>query len=404
MENVTFQMIMEAAKNLKGVIKETDLCYSETLSGMTNGEIYLKLENLQQSGSFKIRGAYNKMMHLSEEEKKCGVVASSAGNHAQGVAISAKKLGIKSTVVMPKNAPFAKISATRQFGAEVVLEGNVYDDAYQKALEIKEATGAIFVHPFNDPYVIAGQGTIGLEILKEQPDLDIVLVPIGGGGIASGIALAVKTINPKIKVVGVQTENAPSMYESVRLGRVEKVPIHRTIADGIAVGKPGDLTFPLICQYVDEIITVTETEISQAFLLLLENCNLVCEGAGAVSVAALLAGHLDVCGKKVGAILSGGNIDINLIESIINHAMITTGRRTTIKVLLNHQAGELSLFLDTIAKELGNVLVIHQNRHKEGLSMYQLEVFVVVETIDEEHKRRVIEKLLEANYEIEYTT
>lgn len=403
MENVTFQMVIEAARELKGIIKETDFCYAETLSGLTKGEIYLKLENLQQSGSFKIRGAYNKMVHLTEDEKKSGVVASSAGNHAQGVAISASKLGLKSTVVMPKNAPFAKISATRKYGAEVVLEGDVYDEAYQKALEIKEATGATFVHPFNDPYVIAGQGTIGLEMLKEQPDLDVVLVPIGGGGIAAGIALAVKTINPKIRVIGVQTENAPSMYESVRLGKIEKVNIHRTIADGIAVGRPGDLTFPLICRYVDEIVTVTETEISQAFLFLLENCNLVCEGAGAVPVAALLSGHLDVRGKKVGAVLSGGNIDINLIESIINHVMITTGRRTEIKVLLNHRAGELSLFLDTIAKEFGNVLVIHQNRHKEGLSMYQLEVSVVIETIDEEHKKRVIEKLLEANYEIEYT-
>lgn len=403
METVTFQMIVEAARNLKGVVKETDFCYSETLSDLTKGDVYLKLENLQQSGSFKIRGAYNKIIHLSDEEKKCGVVASSAGNHAQGVAISASKLGIKSTIVMPKSAPFAKIYATRKYGGKVVLHGEVYDEAYEKAIEIQEATGATFVHPFNDPYVIAGQGTIGLEIMQEQPDLDVVLVPIGGGGIASGIALAVKMINPNIKVIGVQTKNAPSMYESLKCGHVEATPVNKTIADGIAVGEPGDLTFSIIKDYVDEIITVSETEISQAFLLLLENCNLVCEGAGAVSVAAIMSRKLDLKNKKVGAILSGGNIDINLIESIINHAMITTGRRTEIKVTVNHKPGELNAFLATIAEELGNILTIRQSRYREGLSMHHLEVTVVVETLDADHKQRLIKKLIETGYEIEYT-
>lgn len=402
-ETVTFQMIVEAARNLKGVVKETDFCYSETLSDLTKGDVYLKLENLQQSGSFKIRGAYNKIIHLSDEEKKCGVVASSAGNHAQGVAISASKLGIKSTIVMPKSAPFAKIYATRKYGGKVVLHGEVYDEAYEKAIEIQEATGATFVHPFNDPYVIAGQGTIGLEIMQEQPDLDVVLVPIGGGGIASGIALAVKMINPNIKVIGVQTKNAPSMYESLKCGHVEATPVNKTIADGIAVGEPGDLTFSIIKDYVDEIITVSETEISQAFLLLLENCNLVCEGAGAVSVAAIMSRKLDLKNKKVGAILSGGNIDINLIESIINHAMITTGRRTEIKVTVNHKPGELNAFLATIAEELGNILTIRQSRYREGLSMHHLEVTVVVETLDADHKQRLIKKLIETGYEIEYT-
>ena len=403
METVTFQMILEAAKHLKGVIKETDFCYSETLSELTEGDVYLKLENLQQSGSFKIRGAYNKMIHLSDEEKNGGVVASSAGNHAQGVAISASKLGIKSTIVMPKSAPFAKIYATRKYGGEVVLHGEVYDEAYQKAIEIQKATGATFVHPFNDPYVIAGQGTIGVEIMAEQPDLDVILVPIGGGGIAAGVALAAKTINPNVKVIGVQTKNAPSMYESLRCGHVEVMPVNKTIADGIAVGEPGELTFSIIKEYVDEIITVSETEISQAVLLLLENCNLVCEGAGAVSVAAIMSKKLDLKDKKVGAILSGGNIDINMIESIINHAMITTGRRTEIKVMVNHKPGELSAFLETIAKELGNILIIHQSRSREGLSMYHLEVTVVVETLDAHHKQRLIKKLIESGYEIEYT-
>lgn len=403
MNTVTFEMIKEAAQNLKGVIKETDFCFAESLSERSGAEVYLKLENLQQSGSFKIRGAYNKMLHLSDEEKQCGVVASSAGNHAQGVAISATKLGIKSTIVMPRSAPFAKIFATRNYGGEVVLEGEIYDEAYQKALEIKEATGATFVHPFNDPYVIAGQGTIGLEMIEEQPDLDVVLVPIGGGGIAAGIAMAIKTLNPNTKVIGVQTENAPSMYQSIKDGKIGTVKVTKSIADGIAVATPGDVTFPLIQQYVDEVITVSETQISQAFLLLLENCNLVCEGAGAVCVAAILSNQLDLKGKKVGAVLSGGNIDTNLIESIINHAMMSLGRRTKIQVSITDRPGELNAFLDTIAEELGNLIMIRQNRYREGLSMYQLGVTVVIETLDAAHKERVIQKLIESGYEIEYT-
>ena len=381
MNTVTFEMIKEAAQNLKGVIKETDFCFAESLSERSGAEVYLKLENLQQSGSFKIRGAYNKMLHLSDEEKQCGVVASSAGNHAQGVAIF----------------------ATRNYGGEVVLEGEIYDEAYQKALEIKEATGATFVHPFNDPYVIAGQGTIGLEMIEEQPDLDVVLVPIGGGGIAAGIAMAIKTLNPNTKVIGVQTENAPSMYQSIKDGKIGTVKVTKSIADGIAVATPGDVTFPLIQQYVDEVITVSETQISQAFLLLLENCNLVCEGAGAVCVAAILSNQLDLKGKKVGAVLSGGNIDTNLIESIINHAMMSLGRRTKIQVSIADRPGELNAFLDTIAEELGNLIMIRQNRYREGLSMYQLGVTVVIETLDAAHKERVIQKLIESGYEIEYT-
>lgn len=403
MENVTFEMINEAAKNLKGVIKETDFCYAEVLSERVGGQVYLKLENLQQSGSFKIRGAYNKMLYLTDEEKKCGVVASSAGNHAQGVAISATKLGIKSTIVMPKSAPFAKIFATRNYGGEVVLEGEIYDDAYQKALEIKEATCATFVHPFNDPYVIAGQGTIGLELMEEQPDLDVILVPIGGGGIAAGIAMAVKTINPNIKVIGVQTKNAPSMHQAVQDGKIGTVKVTKTIADGIAVATPGDLTFPMIQQYVDEIVTVSETEISQAFLFLLEGCNLVCEGAGAVSVAAMLSNKVDLKDKKVGAILSGGNIDTNLIESIINHAMMSLGRRTRIRVSIDDRPGELNAFLKTIAEEMGNVITIQQDRYREGLSMYHFGVSIVVETLDRAHKERLIHKLKESGYEIEYS-
>ena len=396
---VTFDMVKEARKNLKNIIKETDLLYAERLSEKTGVELYLKLENLQKSGSFKIRGAYNKMLHLSDEEKACGVVASSAGNHAQGVAISAAKIGIKSTIVMPKNAPFAKISATKNHGAEVILEGNIYDEAYTLATEIQKKTGATFVHPFNDPFVIAGQGTIALEMLEAQPDLDVIFVPIGGGGIAAGIGLAAKKLKPEIKIIGVQSENAPSMYEAVNANRIETVPVSRTIADGIAVARPGDLTFPIIQTYVDQIVTVSEAQLAEAFLFLLENCNLVCEGAGVVSVAALIANSKQFKGQKVGAVLSGGNIDINMIESVINHALVFAGRRTQIKTAISHQPGELTRLLACISDCGGNVLSIYQNRNRKGLSMYQMGVTVVMETIDAKHKAEIFSKLTAYGYD-----
>lgn len=396
---VTFEMIKEARENLKGIIKETDLLYAESLSTKMDVDIYLKLENLQKSGSFKIRGAYNKISHLTDDEKAYGVVASSAGNHAQGVAISATRLHIKSTIVMPKNAPFAKISATKNQGAEVILEGNIYDEAFALATAIQKETGATFVHPFNDPYVIAGQGTIALEMLEAQPDLDVIFVPIGGGGIAAGISLAAKTIKPGIKIIGVQSENAPSMYEAVNTNKIETVPVTRTIADGIAVARPGDLTFPIIQAYVDEIVTVSEAQVSEAFLFLLESCNLVCEGAGVVSVAALIANIERFKGQKVSAVLSGGNIDINLIESVINHALVTAGRRTQIKTVISHQPGELTRLLACISDQGGNVLSIYQNRNRKGLSMYQMGVTVVMETIDAAHKAEIFGKLTDDGYE-----
>ncbi|MCL1950387.1 MAG: threonine ammonia-lyase [Turicibacter sp.] len=402
MDKPTFDMIFKAKNNLRGVIKQTDLVYAEALSVETGAEVFLKLENLQKSGSFKIRGAYNKMLNLSQSERDSGVVCSSAGNHAQGVAISASLLGIKSTIVMPKSAPFAKISATKNYGGNVVLEGNIYDDAYAKALEIQDLEGATFVHPFNDPYIIAGQGTIGLEMMQQQPDLDAIIVPIGGGGIAAGIALAVKTMNPHVQVIGVQSENAPSMYEAVKANTIGTVPVSRTVADGIAVARPGDLTFPLIQEYVDEVVVVSESDLAKAFLFLLETCNLIVEGAGAISVAALRNLSVRFKGKKVGAVLTGGNIDINLVESIINHALVASGRRIQIKTTVNHQPGELKRFLDIIANEGGNVLTVHQNRFREGLSMYQMGITLVMETIDGDHQKRVLDKLRESGYELRY--
>jgi len=398
-DTVTFAMIKEAQANLQGIIKATDLLFTEGLSADIGVDVFLKLENLQKSGSFKIRGAYNRMLHLTDDEKKHGVVASSAGNHAQGVAISAKILGIKSTIVMPKNAPFAKISATKQHGADVILEGNIYDEAYAQAREFQRETGATFVHPFNDPFVIAGQGTIALEMLAENPDLDAIFVPIGGGGIAAGISLAAKKIKPGIKIIGVQSENAASMYEAVKANKIETIKMKRTIADGIAVARPGDLTFPLIQHYVDEIVTVSEAQVAAAFLYLLENTNLVCEGAGVVSVAALIANAEKFKGQQVAVVLSGGNIDVNMIESVINHALVAAGRRTQIKTVISHQPGELTRLLACISDNGGNVLSIYQNRNRKGLSMYQMGVTVVLETIDVGQKAEIFAKLTTAGYE-----
>ena len=398
-DTVTLEMVQAAQASLTGIINQTDLLYAEGLSADIGAKVFLKLENLQKSGSFKIRGAYNKMLQLTDAEKKHGVVASSAGNHAQGVAISATALGINSTIVMPKNAPFAKISATKQHGADVILDGNIYDEAYAKAREFQVETGATFVHPFNDPFVIAGQGTIALEMLAENPDLDAIFVPIGGGGIAAGISLAAKQIKPDIKIIGVQSENAASMYEAIKANKIETITVKRTIADGIAVARPGDLTFPLIQKYVDEIVTVSEAQVAAAFLYLLENANLVCEGAGVVSVAALIANADRFKGQQVGAVLSGGNIDINMIESIINHALVAAGRRTQIKTVISHQPGELTRLLACISDNGGNVLSIYQNRNRKGLSMYQMGVTVVLETIDADHKAEIFAKLRTYGYE-----
>lgn len=403
MKKPTFDMVINARKNLRGVIKNTDLVFAESLSEKLGAEVYLKLENLQKSGSFKIRGAYNKMLNLTPTEREKGVVCSSAGNHAQGVAISATMLGIKSTIVMPKSAPFAKISATKNYGGNVILEGDIYDEAYAKAREIQETEGATFVHPFNDPYIISGQGTIGLEMLEAQPDLEAILVPIGGGGIAAGIAMAVKTMNPEVKIIGVQSANAPSMYEALKTSTIGTVQVSRTIADGIAVARPGDLTFPLIQRYVDEIVTVSESDAAKAFLFLLETCNLVVEGAGAVSVAALMNLSERFKGMKVGAVLTGGNIDINMVESIISHALVASGRRLQIKTVVNHQPGELTRFLNVISEEGGNVLTVHQNRFREGISMYQMGITLVMETIDSEQKERILRKLREKGYELRYS-
>jgi threonine dehydratase len=400
MNKVTLEDIKKAQEVLKSVIKDTSLLECKELSNMTGGNVYLKAENLQLTGSFKIRGAYNKITNLSDEEKAAGVIASSAGNHAQGVALSATKLGIKSTIVMPEIAPLAKVAATKNFGAEVVLHGSVYDDAYAKACEIQKETGATFLHPFDDKYVIAGQGTIGLEILEQLEDVDVVLVPIGGGGILSGISTAIKAIKPSVKVIGVEAAHAPCMKSAIEKGEVYTIDSRPTIADGIAVRRAGDLTYEIIKENVDDFVTVTEEEIAKAVLLLLEKGKVVAEGAGAVSVAALMNSKLDLKGKNIVSVISGGNLDVNLMERIVNKALISENRRYTLKVKLVDKSGEMTKLLGVIAELKANILTLNQTMYKNALAIGEQEVKLTLETFDRDHTDQIVSKLIAAGYEI----
>nr|CAD67960.1 putative threonine dehydratase catabolic [Thermotoga sp. RQ2] len=396
---ITLEDIKEAQRTLKNVVHRTALAYSSVLSEVTGGEIYLKMENLQKTGSFKIRGAYNKIAHLSEEERKRGVVAASAGNHAQGVALAAQIFGIHATIVMPKYAPLSKITKTRNLGAQVILEGNIFDEAYEAALRIQEKTGAVFVHPFNDPHVIAGQGTIGLEIMEDLPDVEVVVVPVGGGGLISGVSVAIKSMNPEVKVIGVQTENMPSMIASLRRGRAERVEGKPTLADGIAVKKPGDLTFELVKKYVDEMVVVNEEEIADAILFLLEQAKVVAEGAGAVGVAAVL-NKLDVKGKKVAIVISGGNIDVNMIDRIINKGLVKSGRKVFIETFVMDRPGALKELLGIVAELGANVLSVFHNRSAKEVPIGFAKIELELETVDEKHVEEIERVLIAKGYEV----
>ncbi|KYO68693.1 threonine ammonia-lyase [Thermovenabulum gondwanense] len=397
---ISLREIQDARAIIKNVAYKTGLVHNTTLSEMSGNTIYLKMENLQKTGSFKIRGAYNKIAHLTPEEKQKGVIASSAGNHAQGVALSATLYGIKSTIVMPKHAPLSKVSATKSYGAQVVLHGSVYDEAYAKAKEIQQETGATFIHPFNDPYVIAGQGTIGLEIMEDFFDVDAVVVPIGGGGLISGISIAVKSINPKTKIIGVQTKNVPSMAESISHKKITTVEGAPTIADGIAVKTPGDLTFSIIQKYVDEIVTVDEDEIANAILLLLERAKVVSEGAGAVSVAAVLNRLNNYKNKKIVAVISGGNIDVNILARVIDKGLVKGGRKVFIDTFIPDRPGTLSKLLALIAETGANVLSVTHHRSSKDVLIGYAKVELELETADEEHVSKLKTILEENNYTI----
>src|SRR3712207_3836015 len=382
MERVTLEDVKQARENIKDVALRTDLLENVRLSERTGARVFYKCENLQRTGSFKLRGAYNKIAHLTEEEKACGVIASSAGNHAQGVAMGAKNAGIKATICMPANAPVSKVAATKSYGAEVVLHGQVYDDAYEKAVQLQKETGATFLHPFDDKYVIAGQGTIGLEIFEQSDGkVDTVLVPIGGGGIIAGISVALKALNPNIKVVGVQTCNIPSMKVSMENGKVTTAFNDTTIADGIAVRTPGSLTFDIISKNVDSVVTVTEEEVAEAILYMMESQKIVAEGAGAVSTAALLSGKYKPAeGERVVCVVSGGNVDINTLYRIMSVALKQQGRRISIVAELPDVPGSLANMLSIISKYGGNVLTINQDKLASGKYIKQQTVEATIET------------------------
>lgn len=400
MEKVTFDMIKEAAETIKGSVKRTQIIECPTMEKLTGNKVFFKLENLQKTGSFKVRGALNKIMHLTEEEKARGVIASSAGNHAQGVALGATNLGIKSTIVMPGTAPLSKVVATRGYGAEVVQVGTVYDDAYKKACEIQAETGATFLHPFDDPYVIAGQGTIGMEIIEDLENVDMVIVPIGGGGIASGIAKAVKSLKPSVKMVGVEAENAASMLEAVKQGCPCTIKTTPTIADGIAVARAGQLTCEMIRDYVDEIVTVSEDDIARAILFLMEKGKVVAEGAGATPVAALLAGKIKEQGQNICCVISGGNSDINMIERIINKALILEGRKAEFNVVVPDRAGELFKVLQVLAEKKANILRINQSMYKTGIKINNQVAKIVIECANAEHRNEIAVAIREAGFEL----
>ena len=400
MEKVTFDMIKEAAETIKGSVKRTQIIECPTMEKLTGNKVFFKLENLQKTGSFKVRGALNKIMHLTDEEKARGVIASSAGNHAQGVALGATNLGIKSTIVMPGTAPLSKVMATRGYGAEVVQVGTVYDDAYKKACEIQAETGATFLHPFDDPYVIAGQGTIGMEIIEDLEDVDMVIVPIGGGGIASGIAKAVKSLKPSVKMVGVEAENAASMLEAVKQGCPCTIKTTPTIADGIAVARAGQLTCEMIRDYVDEIVTVSEDDIARAILFLMEKGKVVAEGAGATPVAALLAGKIKEQGQNICCVISGGNSDINMIERIINKALILEGRKAEFNVVVPDKAGELFKVLQILAEKKANILRINQSMYKTGIKINNQVAKIVIECADANHRDEIEAAIKAAGYEL----
>ena len=392
------QDFITAKEKLSKVLLKTSLIQSPIFSKEAGNEVYIKPENLQKTGSFKIRGAYNKITNLSDEEKKKGVIASSAGNHAQGVAYGAKESGIKAVIVMPKSTPLIKVESTKQYGAEVVLHGDVYDDAFKKAKELEEKEGYIFVHPFDDEDVIYGQGTIALEILEELPETDIILVPIGGGGLISGIACAAKILKPEIKIIGVEPDGAASAYEAIKEDKVVELKEANTIADGTAVKKIGNTTFEYIKKYVDEIITVSDYELMEAFLLLVEKHKIIAENSGILSLAALK--KLKEKNKKVVSVVSGGNIDVLMISSMINKGLIRRDRIFNFSVNIPDKPGELAKVVDLIAQQGANVVKLEHNQFKNLSRFKDIELQIIVETNGSEHIQKLIQAFEKKGYEI----
>ena len=396
---LSLDRVYKASTVLKEIIRETDLIAAPKLHQGCN--VYLKTENLQVTGSFKIRGSYFKISQLTEEEKQKGVIACSAGNHAQGVALAATKNGIKSIICLPDGAPISKVEATKRYGAEVCLVKGVYDDAYNKALELKDEKGLTFIHPFNDPDVIAGQGTIGLEILNQLPNADVVVVPIGGGGLISGIAYTLKQLKPNCKVYGVQAAGAPSMEHSIADGEIETLDTVNTIADGIAVKTPGSLTYDLCNEYVDGIVTVSDDEIALAILTLLEQQKLIAEGAGAVPVAAVMNGKIpDIDGKNVVCVVSGGNIDVTILSRVIERGLKMGGRTADIVIALSDKPGQLSGVSQIVAEQGANVVSVNYDSTDLDMNITDCYLKIGVETRNFEHIVAVKKALTDAGFKV----
>lgn len=395
---LTIDNVYRARNALKDVARKTDIIFAPKLC--PGADLYLKTENLQITGSFKVRGAYYKMSRLSKEEKARGVVACSAGNHAQGVALAAKENGIKAVICLPDGAPISKVEATKSYGAEVCLVKGVYDDAYQKALQLRDEMGYTFLHPFDDEDVIAGQGTIALEILEQLHDVEAVIVPIGGGGLISGIAYTIKTLAPSVKVYGVQAMGAPSMANSIADNQIEELACVSTIADGIAVKRPGTLTYELTKKYVDEVVTVTDDEISAAILALMEQQKLVTEGAGAVAVAAAMFGKVPVQGKKTVCVLSGGNIDVTILSRVIKRGLLMSGRSCQLTVELLDKPGQLLGVSEIIARLGGNVTSVRHERANEGSDVNGCYLRITLETRNFEHIDAIKSALAEAGFKL----
>ena len=395
---VTIDKIFHASVVLRDIIRPTPLAKAYGIAPECS--LYLKPENLQNTGSFKLRGSGYKIAMLSEEEKKHGVIACSAGNHAQGVALAASKCGISSLICLPDTAPISKVEATKSYGAQVCLVPGVYDDAYNRALELKEERGYTFIHPFDDPYVIAGQGTIGLEIMNEMSDVDAVIVPIGGGGLIAGVACAIKSVSPHVKVYGVQAAGAPSMYNAIHAGKREPLSSVSTIADGIAVKKPGELTFEMIKQYVDDIALVTEDEIAAAILALIEKQKMIAEGAGAVSVAAAMFHKFPLEGKKVVSIISGGNIDVTSLSRVIDRGLMKSGRTSNLLIELVDKPGQLKDVSRIIADCGGNVISVHHERNSKTESINGCYLRLILETRNYDHVQEISQALKAEGFKI----
>lgn len=399
LDDVADSLQFAAARDrLKDVVEETKLLYSSVFSSESGNTVYIKPENLQKTGAFKIRGAYNKISKLSLRERQKGLISSSAGNHAQGVAYAAQQLGVSATLVMPKTTPLIKVEATRSYGAQVVLSGDCYDEAYAEALRLQKEHQYLFVHPFNDLDVIEGQGTIGLEILDELENVDCILVPVGGGGLIAGIAAAVKSLRPDIKIIGVEPEGAKAMKLSMDNNKLTYLNTVDTIADGVAVKKPGDLTFSIIKEYVDEIVTVSDFDIMEAFLLLLEKHKLIGENAGVLSLAGLK--KIQEKDKNIVCVVSGGNIDVLTISSLINRGLVSRGRIFCFSVDLPDKPGELLRISEILAKLNANVIKLNHNQFKSLDRLMDVQLEVTVETNGHKHIDQIVSEMHQAGYEI----